>query len=83
MAPWDGCVWGALGCRFEPWPARQDKDSMLLQLWLRLQLQPRSDPWPGNSTCSGAAEKGKTNLKRKANKRWQSSKAAVFRRNRM
>ena len=31
----------------------------LLQLWLGLQLRLRSDPWPGNPMCQGAAQKFK------------------------
>ena len=36
------------------------KDQVLPQLRLRLQLQLRSDSWPGNSTCRGVAKKGET-----------------------
>ena len=31
----------------------------LPQLWLRSQLRLRSDPWPRNSKCHGAAKKEK------------------------
>ena len=41
------------------------KDQALLQLWLRLRLQLRSDPWSGNSTCLGAAENGKEQQQKK------------------
>ena len=34
------------------------KDPRLSQLWLRLQRWLRSDPWPGNSACLGAAKEG-------------------------
>ena len=42
------------------------KDLALLQLQLhrRLQLQLRSDPWPGNSICCGAARKEKKRKKK-------------------
>ena len=40
-------------------PAQRVKDPVLPQLWLRLQLRLRSDPWPGNSICCGAAKNGK------------------------
>ena len=40
-------------------PAQRVKDPALPQLWLRLQLRLRSDPWPGNSICCGAAKNGK------------------------
>ena len=42
-----------------PSPAQWVKDPALLQLWLRSQLQLRSDPWPGSSICQGAAKNGK------------------------
>ena len=35
------------------------KDLVLPQLWHRLQLQLRSDPWPWNSICHRAAKKEK------------------------
>ena len=37
------------------------KHPALLQLWHRSHLQLGSDPWPGNSICRGAVEKGKKN----------------------
>ena len=40
-------------------PALWVKDPGLPQLWLRLQLQLRSDLWPPNSTCCAASKKGK------------------------
>ena len=46
--------WGS-----EPGPAQWVKDLALLQLWCRSQLQLRSDPWPRNSMCHGAAKKRK------------------------
>ena len=39
----------------------------LPQLWHRSQLRLRSDHWPGNSICHGAAKKGKK--KKKGSKR--------------
>lgn len=35
------------------------KGLVLPQVWLRSQLLLRSDPWPMNSICCGAANKGK------------------------
>ena len=35
------------------------KDLVMLHLWLRSWLCLRSDPWPGNSICCGAAKKKK------------------------
>lgn len=35
------------------------KDLAPQQLWLRLQLQLVSDPWPGNSICYGKAKREK------------------------
>ena len=35
------------------------KNPALPQLWLRLKLRLRSDPWPGNSICHGVAKKRK------------------------
>ena len=43
------------------------KDPVLPQLWLRLQLQLGSDPWPRNSICHGAAKN-----KKKTNKAYKS-----------
>ena len=54
--PWDA--------GFIPSPAQWIKDSALSQLRLRLQLQLRSDPWPGNSVCHGAAKKKKKKKKK-------------------
>ena len=34
------------------------KDPALLQLWCRLQLPLKSDPWPGNSMCHRATKMG-------------------------
>ena len=42
-----------------PGPAQWVKDPALPQLWLRLQLWLRSDPWPGNSICLRAAKSEK------------------------
>ena len=42
-----------------PGPAHGVKDMALLQLQHRLQLQLRSDPWPGKSICHGVAKKEK------------------------
>ena len=42
-------ILGVLGHRFDPRPAGWVKDSVLPQLWLRLQLWLAADPWPGNS----------------------------------
>ena len=41
---------GVLGC-FDPQPGTMAKDPTLLQLWHRLQLWLRCDPWPRNSIC--------------------------------
>ena len=41
------------------------KDPALPQLWLRLQLQLRSDSWPGSSTGRGAAKKRKKTKNKK------------------
>ena len=41
--------------------ARWVKDPVLLQLWLRLQLQLGFDPWPRNSICYRVAKTGKEN----------------------
>ena len=49
-----------------PSPAQWVKDLVLPQLWYRLQLWLRSDPWPGNSIGRKAAKKGKKNLPHKA-----------------
>ena len=38
------------------------KDLALPQLWHRLQVQLRSDPWPGNSIFHGAAKKKKKKI---------------------
>ena len=40
-----------------PGPAQWVKDPALLQLWQRLQLWLRSDPWPRNYICYGAERK--------------------------
>ena len=50
-----------------PGQAQWVKDPVLPQLWLRSQLQFRSDPLPGSSICHGAAknEKGKKKKKKK------------------
>ena len=40
-----------------PGPVRWVKDLVLLQLWYKLQLQLRFDPWPGNAICHGLAKK--------------------------
>ena len=51
---------GVLGHRFHPWPSIVGLRTWpCLQLQLRLQLWLRSDPWPGNSICLGAAKKEK------------------------
>ena len=57
-----------IGSSWEHWdtgstlgPVQWVKDLALPQLWLRSQLQLRSDPWPGNSICHGAARKEKQN----------------------
>ena len=42
-----------------PSPAQWVKDLALLQLWLRSQLQLRSNLWPGNFICYEAAKKKK------------------------
>ena len=59
MAQWD---LGSTGSDSIPGLAQWLKDPVLLQLWLRLSLWLRSHPWPGNSTCQGAA-KNETNKK--------------------
>ena len=47
-----------------PGPAQWVKDPTLLQLWLRLWLWLRSDPWPWNSmSCAGQKEKSHINKK--------------------
>lgn len=45
------------------WPSGL-KDPALLQLWHRLQVWFRSDPWPKKSMCHRAAQKGKERKKR-------------------
>ena len=59
----DGIL-GALGHRFDPWPAWWIKNLVLPQLWLKSQLWLRSDPWPRNSTCPGGPKKKKKIHKR-------------------
>ena len=48
-----GGTWDA-GCT--PGPAEWVKDLALLKLQLRLYLQLRSGPWPGNATCLGVVK---------------------------
>ena len=42
-------------------PAQWVKDPASPQLWLGSKLQLRSDSWPGNSMCCGAAKNEKEN----------------------
>ena len=58
-APWEDWVEGSIPGSLARWV----KDPALLQLQLHLQVQLRSDPWPGNSICQGAAKKEKTRSK--------------------
>ena len=55
-ASWGSCDAGSI-------PAQWLKDLVLQQVWLRSRLWVGSDPWPGNSTCCGAAKKGKKKKK--------------------
>ena len=57
-------------------PAQWLKGSVLPQLWCRLQLQLRSDPWPRNSMCHGVTKKEKKGKKKKK-KKIQTFKFAV------
>ena len=45
-----------------PDPAQWVKDLVLQQLWLKLQLSLKSDPWPRNSICLKMAKKEKKNV---------------------
>ena len=54
-----GGVLGALGHRFYPQWAQEIKDLAFPQLWCRLRLQLRSDPWTENSICLVGAKKEK------------------------
>ena len=45
---------------FNPGPVQWVKDLVLPQLWCRLQLRLRSDPWPRNSICYMVAKKNST-----------------------
>ena len=45
------------------------KDLVLLQLCYRSQLRLRSDPWPRNSICLGAAKKDKGGKERRKEER--------------
>ena len=49
--------------RFDPGPAQWVKDPLLPQPQLRSRLWLRSDPWPRNSICRGAAKKEKKKKK--------------------
>ena len=53
MASWEHQDTGSI-----PGVAQWVKDLALLHLWFGSQLWLRSDPWPGNSICLGAAKKG-------------------------
>ena len=46
-----------------PSPAQWVKDLVLPQLQHKSQLLLKSDPWPGNPLCGGAAEKEKKKKK--------------------
>ena len=64
MAQWNRC-WDAGSI---PGPAQWVEDVALPQLWLRLQLQLRSDPWPGTPYVMGQPKMGgKENHLRKDN----------------
>ena len=61
---------------WEPWdaglipsPAQWVKDPGLSQLWLRLQLQLRSDPWPGSATCFMVAKKERKGKEKRGTER--------------
>ena len=54
-----GAIGGIMGCFFYPWPGTAGWDLALPQLQLQLKLWLRSDRWPGNSMCHGAAKKEK------------------------
>ena len=69
---WSSCC-GTTGlvASLQPWGsssilglAQWVKDPELLQLQRMSQLQLRSDPWPGNSICCGAAKKEKKKRER-------------------
>ena len=46
-----------------PGPEKWVKDLVVPQLWLRLQLRLRSDPWPKNFICHGVAKEEKEKIK--------------------
>ena len=53
--------WGHWDAGLIPGPVQWVKNLPLLQLWLGLQLQLGSDPWPGNSICHGTAKREEKN----------------------
>ena len=58
MAQWvndPACLGG--GSSLLPDPTQWVKDLALLQLWHRLHLQLKFDPWPGTSICHGGSLK--------------------------
>ena len=65
-----GASWECWDLGSIPGLAQWVKDPVLLQLQLRSQLWLRSDPWPRNSICHGAAKKKKRKKKRVAGQKW-------------
>ena len=75
MAQWDQwCLLQQWDVGSVPVLAQWVKDLTVPQLWLRLQLQLGSDPWPRNSVCCGALKNKKLNLKKKTHKKLQQNK---------
>ena len=63
MAQWDQELCRA-GMQVQSLAWRCAKDLALLQLWYRLQLWLRPDPWPRNSICHRATKKLKKKKKK-------------------
>ena len=59
MVQWDQWHLGRTGKQEAGGLAQQVKHMTLLQLWLRTQLQLRSDPWPGTPYAVGLPKKKK------------------------
>ena len=57
VVPWDWQHLGSAVMQVRSPALQCVKDPALMHLWLRLQLQLRSDAWPGNSVCCRAAKK--------------------------
>ena len=54
-------VLGAVARRFDPQPGTMGWGSTIAAAVAQAPNEARSDPWPGNSTCCGAAKKEKQN----------------------